>query len=131
MLAGLPVLAEIPRAARRAHVRRRQGGGDGRLDSGGVPRRRLLALYRALYRNVLTRVPKSRRPVAAAVLKAIYTIESREAAEAKALVVADEFERMRQGARGSCGTAIRRLWPTSGSRANIGAAYGSTTPSSS
>lgn len=54
-------------------------------------------LHRALYRNVFTRVPKSRRLVVAAVLKAIHTTEPCEAAVAKALVVADEFERMRQG----------------------------------
>lgn len=46
---------------------------------------------------MLTRVPKSRRPVVAAVLKAIYTMELREAGEAKAFAVADEFERMRLG----------------------------------
>lgn len=45
------------------------------------------------YRNVLARVPKSRRAGVAAMLKAIHAMESREAAEAKALAVADELER--------------------------------------
>ena len=49
------------------------------------------------YRNVLARVPKSRRAAVAAMLKAINAMESREAAEAKALAVADELERMRLG----------------------------------
>ena len=49
------------------------------------------------YRNVLARVPKSRRPTVAAMLKAVHAMESREAAEAKALEVAGELERMRLG----------------------------------
>ena len=49
------------------------------------------------YRNVLARVPKSRRPRVAAMLKAIHAMESREASEAKALEVAGELERMRLG----------------------------------
>ena len=49
------------------------------------------------YRNVLARVPKSRRAAVAAMLKAIHAMESREASEAKALAVADELERMRLG----------------------------------
>lgn len=44
------------------------------------------------YRNVLARVPKSRRPMVAAMLKAIHAMESREASEAKALEVADQLE---------------------------------------
>ena len=44
-------------------------------------------------RNVLARVPKSRRAGVAAMLKAIHAMESREATEAKALAVADELER--------------------------------------
>lgn len=50
-----------------------------------------------LYRNVLARVPKSRRAAVAAMLKAIHAMESRGAAEAKALAVAEELERMRLG----------------------------------
>ena len=46
------------------------------------------------YRNVLSKVPKSRRAKVAAMLKAIHAMESREASEAKALAVADELERM-------------------------------------
>ena len=45
------------------------------------------------YRNVLARVPKSRRAAVAAMLKAIHSMESRDAAEGKALAVADELER--------------------------------------
>lgn len=49
------------------------------------------------HRNVLARVPKSRRAAVAAMLKAIHAMESRGAAEAKALAVAEELERMRLG----------------------------------
>ena len=45
------------------------------------------------YRNVLARVPKSKRPRVAAMLKAIHAMESREASEAKALEVASELEK--------------------------------------
>lgn len=44
-------------------------------------------------RNVLAGVPKTRRPRVAAMLKAIHAMESREAAEAKALEVASELEK--------------------------------------
>ena len=47
------------------------------------------------YRNVLAKVPKSRRPQAAAMLKAIHAMESREATVAKAEAVADDLESMR------------------------------------
>ena len=43
------------------------------------------------YRNVLAKVPKSKRPRVAAMLKAVHAMESREAAEAKALEVASEL----------------------------------------
>ena len=49
------------------------------------------------YRNVLARVPKSRRAAVAAMLKAVHAMESREASEAKALAVAEELEGMRLG----------------------------------
>ena len=48
-----------------------------------------------LYRNVLAKVPKSKRPQAAAMLKAIHAMESREAAAAKAEAVADDLESTR------------------------------------
>lgn len=48
-------------------------------------------------RNVLARVPKTGRPRVAAMLKAIHAMESREAAEAKALEVASELEKSRLG----------------------------------
>lgn len=56
------------------------------------------------YRNVLSKVPKSRRAKVAAMLKAIHAMESREASEAKALAVADELERMglREAAKVVC-----------------------------
>lgn len=47
------------------------------------------------HRNVLAKVPKSKRPQAAAMLKAIHAMESREAAAAKAEAVADDLESMR------------------------------------
>ncbi len=49
------------------------------------------------YRNVLARVPKSKRPRVAAMLKAVHAMESREAAEAKALEVASELEKSKLG----------------------------------
>ena len=49
------------------------------------------------YRNVLPRVPKPRRPMVAAMLKAVHAMESRGASEAKALEVAGELERTRLG----------------------------------
>lgn len=49
------------------------------------------------YRNVLSRVPKSKRPRVAAMIKAIHAMESREASEAKALEVASELEASRLG----------------------------------
>lgn len=62
-------------------------------------------------RNVLSKVPKSRRAKVAAMLKAIHAMESREASEAKALAVADELERMglREAAkvvRGGCAETL-------------------------
>ena len=48
-------------------------------------------------RNAMARVPKSRRAQVGAMLKAIRAMESREAAEGKALSVADELEGMRLG----------------------------------
>ena len=47
------------------------------------------------YRNVLARVPKTRRAKVAAMLKAIHAMESREASERKAAEVADGLESMR------------------------------------
>lgn len=70
MLAGLPVLAAVPRAALRADGRRGQGVRHGRVDRGSVPRGGPPALH---------------------------AMESRGAAEAKALAVAEEPERMRLG----------------------------------
>lgn len=47
------------------------------------------------YRNVLARVPKSKRPQVASMLKAVHAMEPREAAEVKALAVAGELESMK------------------------------------
>lgn len=71
-------------------------------------RRRCTARF---YRNVLARVPKSGRVAAAAMFKAIHAMGSRAAAEAKALAVAEELERMRLGeavrvVRGGCGETL-------------------------
>ena len=46
------------------------------------------------YRNALAKVPKSKRPKAAAMLKAIHAMESREASAAKAESVANELGSM-------------------------------------
>ena len=48
-----------------------------------------------LYRNVLAKVPKSKRPQAAAMLKAVRAMESREASAAKEESVAAELESMK------------------------------------
>ena len=47
------------------------------------------------YRNVLAKVPKSKRPQVAAMLKAIHAMESREAAAAKAEAAASDLESMK------------------------------------
>ena len=47
------------------------------------------------YRNVLAKVPKSKRSRVAAMLKAIHAMESREASAVKAEAVADGLESMR------------------------------------
>ena len=60
---------------------------------GAAPRRCTVHFYR----NVLARVPKSRRAEVAAMLKAIHAMESREAAEAKALEVAAGHDGMKLG----------------------------------
>ncbi|NGM18373.1 IS256 family transposase [Eggerthellaceae bacterium zg-893] len=54
------------------------------------------------YRSVLAKVPKSKRPQVAAMLKAIHAMESREASEAKALAVADELDSAKLSAAARC-----------------------------
>lgn len=49
------------------------------------------------HRDALARVPKPGRAAVAAKLKAVHAMESREAAEAEALAVAEELEGMRLG----------------------------------
>lgn len=49
------------------------------------------------HRNVPARVPKPGRAAVAAMPRAVHAMESREAAEARALAVADELGRMRLG----------------------------------
>ena len=93
--ARLPVVAEVARTARRSHGRRRQGRRHGRLDRRGVPECQMPALHRALLPQRPCQGPKSKRPQAAAMLKAIHSMESREAASAKAGSVAAELESMR------------------------------------
>ena len=46
------------------------------------------------YRNVLAKVPKSKRPKVVAILKAVHAMESHEASVTKALAVATELESM-------------------------------------
>ena len=82
------------------------------------------------YRNVLAKVPKSKRPRVAAMLKTIHAMESREASEAKALEVADELEkpRLAEAAKvvrdGCAETLAYTRFPR-----GTGAAYAPTTPS--
>lgn len=82
------------------------------------------------YRNALAKVPKSKRSRVAAMLKAIHTMESREAASAKAGSVAAELESMRlkEAAKvvreGFAETLTYREMP-----ASIGGASARTTPS--
>ena len=54
------------------------------------------------YRNVLSKVPKSKRSQVAAMLKAIHAMESLEASTAKARAVADELDAMRLTAAAKC-----------------------------
>lgn len=54
------------------------------------------------YRNVLSKVPKSKRSQVAAMLKAIHAMESLEASTAKARAVADELDAMRLAAAAKC-----------------------------
>ena len=63
------------------------------------------------YRNVLAKVPRTRRAKVAAMLKAIHAMETREASERKAAEVADELESMKlEGAaktvRGGCAETL-------------------------
>lgn len=57
----------------------------------GAKRQRCAARF---YRDVLAKVPKSKRPQAAAIPKAIHTMEPREASSAKVEAVADDLEPM-------------------------------------
>lgn len=54
--------------------------------------------------TVLSKVPKSKHPRAAAMLKAAYAIESREVVEGKALEIVDEFEgsKLKEAAKMVC-----------------------------
>ena len=63
------------------------------------------------YRNVLAKVPKTRRAKVAAMLKAIHAMETREASERKAAEVADELESMKleeaaKTVRGGCAETL-------------------------
>ena len=55
VLARVPLLAEVAGAARRAHVRRRQGRRDGRRDRRGLPGAAYQRCTVRFYRNVLAR----------------------------------------------------------------------------
>ena len=82
------------------------------------------------YRNVLAKVPKSKRAGVAAMLKAVLAMESREAVEAKALEVAgwlgDEAQEGRQGREGR----LRGALTYTSFSCETGGVYASTTPSS-
>ena len=67
------------------------------------------------YRNVLTKVPKSKRPQAAAMLKAIHAMESREAAAAKAVRDGCAETLTHCGCPASIGGASARTTRSSGS----------------
>ena len=90
-----PLVAEVARAARGQDVHRRQGRRHGRSIAEVFPNAAYQRCTVHFYRNALAKVPKSKRPKAAAMLKAIHAMESREASEAKALEVADELDSMR------------------------------------
>lgn len=81
------------------------------------------------YGNVLAKVPKSKRPRVAAMLKAVHAMESREASEAKALEVADELEKSTAEAAKVVRDAYAETLASRGSRGGTGAAYAPTTPS--
>lgn len=83
------------------------------------------------YRNVLAKAPKSKRPEVAAMLKAIHAMESRDAAEAKALEVTSELEglKMKEAAKVAVGGYTETLTYTR-SLASTGRGSGPTTPSS-
>lgn len=82
------------------------------------------------HRNVLAKVPKSKRPQAAAMLKAVHAMESREADAAKAEAVADDLESMRPK---EAAKAVRdghaETLAYAICRASIGGAFGRTTRS--
>lgn len=84
------------------------------------------------YRSALAKVPKKKRAEVTAMPEAIHAMESREAAEAKALEAVSKLDAMKLGGRPrrSSAKATRRPWPTRGSRASTGGAYALTTPSS-
>lgn len=80
---------------------------------------------------MLDETQKLKRPRSAAILKAIHTMELREASKAKALKVADQLEAARlEEAAGSSAGATPKSWPTPGSRASTDGAHTPTTPSS-
>ena len=77
------IVTEVARAAGRAHVRWRQSRRHGRLDRRGLPRRQIPALHRALLPQRAGQGPQVQVFPGAAMLKAIHTMESREASAAK------------------------------------------------
>lgn len=72
--------------------------GDARCAQGGVPGARHRRCTVHFYRNVLRRVPVTRRKAAARMLKTIHARESREVCVRKAEEVTEELESMRLGA---------------------------------
>lgn len=83
------------------------------------------------YRNALAKVPKSKRTQAAAMLKAIHAMESREASAAKAETAAADLESMKlKEPPRWCAKASPRRSRTARRRANIDGASARTTQSS-
>ena len=79
VLAGVPLVAEVTRAARDQDVHRGQGAGMVGSIAEIIPEAAYQRCTVHFYRNALTRVPKSKRPGIAAMPEAIHAMESREA----------------------------------------------------
>lgn len=97
--AGRPTAAATtPESSSPGPGRSKQVRGDARCAQGGVPGARHRRCTVHFYRNVLRRVPVTRRKAAARMLKTIHAKESREVCVRKAEEVTEELESMRLGA---------------------------------
>lgn len=95
VLAGVPLIAQVARPARGQDIHRRQGAGMVGSMAEVFPDAAYQRCTAHFYRSMLSRVPKSKSPRAAAMLKAIHATESREASKAKALEVAGGLDSMK------------------------------------